>query len=718
MRRADPYLLLCVLSALACASGAASSPFSDVNGFEPRFVPPSHGICANIRDDFGAAGDGVTDDTEAFKSAIEANNPRTIYIPDGIYLISDQLRYGEQADKKKRTLLIGESRAGTVLRLAARSPGFDDPLNPEVFIHTRRSGQQGEQNMHMYIYHLTIEVDSGNPGAIALNFHTNNTGALRDVSVRARAAAAQRPLRGIAFDDYWFGPGSGRYIEVEGFITGIHIGSAQNHTTLEHVHVRNCDVGLHLVKNTASIRRLTIEDCERGVYNGGHMVLVESALSGSGTVAIENKGTMLCRDIQTTGFTRAISSDNGGADGPSVEHFVSENPAYNWPPAPGHDRTIGLPVAESPEIPYPAAPSGWTVIENTGDVGQAVNAAIDAGATDILLTGGEITSTIRLRDAVRRVMGYGVRAITCATAGAPVFRLEDGGPSAVIVELIYQNYGSDASVMCEQAAARTLVFRHGSGGYRAVAAAARGKVFMESVVGYPFHFDSVSAWVRDLNTEQGGPAHVNVVNDGGTLWILGHKTEDWATKLLTRNAGFTELLGGKYRQNWDQSDFDRTGIDANEPPPLFVVDNAHASLSFSAGAFKDIVREMREGETRNLTRADHGSSHALFVGHTQVPEATRTIKEATAIPPAKAGAQPRVLTTGRGDIVVRFGRPFGPCSVRLIDITGRTVYTTAVRRGQSAAFIALPAEVAGQPLLIEAVRPKGHGHARRLIINP
>ena len=41
--------------------------------------------------DYGATGDGVTDDTDAIKACIEAGKYNTIYFPEGTYLISDSL---------------------------------------------------------------------------------------------------------------------------------------------------------------------------------------------------------------------------------------------------------------------------------------------------------------------------------------------------------------------------------------------------------------------------------------------------------------------------------------------------------------------------------------------------------------------------------------------------------------------------------------------------
>ena len=70
---------------------------------------PEVPVVANVRD-FGAAGDGSTDDTAAFLEAIETTSRGAILIPAGRYVITEPLLIG-----KSHVVLRGESRDSTVL---------------------------------------------------------------------------------------------------------------------------------------------------------------------------------------------------------------------------------------------------------------------------------------------------------------------------------------------------------------------------------------------------------------------------------------------------------------------------------------------------------------------------------------------------------------------------------------------------------------------------
>ncbi|MGF1633907.1 MAG: glycosyl hydrolase family 28-related protein [Phycisphaerae bacterium] len=554
------------------------------------FLPPA-GVMANIKADYGAIGDGVTDDTAAFKAAFATDQPRAIYIPHGTYLIREPLRYGVEASKKKKVLLIGQSRQGTVLRLADNAPGFDNPSDPRTFIHAQHPKQQGEQNMHNYLYGLTIEIGRGNPGAVALNYHTNNTGAVKDVTLRAADPVNHPGLVGLACTDWEVGPGSIRHVTVDGFATGALMTKVANHVTLEHVTLSNCDVGI-VAHDTLSIRGLKTLAVETPLQLHGQTVLLDAELhapAGAENAGAENAVAiqagahrLLARNINTHGFARVVASTAPAGDVPAdassagthTALYLSHPPVSNWP---ADDTAAGLhslPVEESPHLPYPASADGWAVMPARGDITDALQHAIDAGATDILIPGGggkQITRTVHLRNNVRRIMGVGNAYLRMNTGEAPAFRLEAGNAPVVLLELLYADYGSDTRFAFEQAAPRTLVLRHGGGDIRSLPSAEGGKLFVESVVGARFHLAGVDAWLRDVNTELGGP-EANIINRGGDVWVLGHKTEDFATKIATYD-GRTELLGGTYRQNHDDADLRRTGLNPADPPPLFIVDN-------------------------------------------------------------------------------------------------------------------------------------------------
>lgn len=93
---------------------------------------PDTGEWVNIRD-LGAKGDGVTDDTEVFKKAIE--NHKVIYIPQGWYVVKDPLYL------KKSTCLIGLHPATTVLLAMGGNPQFSGFGAPQPQLVTPQGGE-------------------------------------------------------------------------------------------------------------------------------------------------------------------------------------------------------------------------------------------------------------------------------------------------------------------------------------------------------------------------------------------------------------------------------------------------------------------------------------------------------------------------------------------------------------------------------------------------
>jgi hypothetical protein len=124
-------------------------------------------IAAGARNvkDYGAKGDGVSDDTQAFLDALNQGrdshppffSAAAVYVPPGTYVIKKTLVLWRQ------TLLFGEWSNPPTLVLAPNSPDFQDPRNPKPFLVTA-----GGYNVRAYSTDWKTRTDQ-------YNGSTNNT---------------------------------------------------------------------------------------------------------------------------------------------------------------------------------------------------------------------------------------------------------------------------------------------------------------------------------------------------------------------------------------------------------------------------------------------------------------------------------------------------------------------------------------------------------------
>ena len=581
-------------------------PFALAARAEDIVFPPDAGVIDVTKTPYFAKGDGKTDDTEAIQQALleHPDGNQIIYLPNGTYLVSSTLRWpGSEDDEKaeRATILQGQSRAGTVIRLLDYAPGFGNSGRPRAVVWTGNGQAYHQRNA---VRNLTVNTGQGNAGAIGLQFMANKQGCVRDVTIISGSKSGLIGLD-LAYEDH-IGPCLLQRVRVEGFDVGIATANSVYSVTMEDIElVGQVVAGVRNRGQVVSIRQLHSTNSVPALQNtdgSGFVTLVEASLQGlpakRSSPAIQNKGLLFARQISTPGYTNAIENRTGfveGASGPEVREFVS-HPIFNVFPAPQY--ALLLKVEETPEVPWDALGAWASPLAYGGkgtdmlDDSAAIQAAVDSGAATIYLPNGvwKIQRPIEIRKNVRRIIGCEARIIVEVPIGQAAFKLVDGTAPAVIVERV--EFQPAQRLFIEQASDRKLVLSSCTD--VSLNWTGKGDVFLEDVSSrQPWTIPAGRRlWARQLCVEWNG---TKLFNEGGQLWVLGLKTEQAGTLIDTRAGGKTELLGGLCFSNgsWKQD-------------PMFRIVDASATFSISETplggyAFQTIISETRRGVTRQMS---------------------------------------------------------------------------------------------------------------------
>lgn len=610
MRNLIPSLLLF----LALPGLFAETPrFTWVpDGTEP---PPDAGYI-NVRD-AGAKGDGITDDTAVLKAILEAGKPnphpvhgeaRHIYFPDGVYLISEPLLIG---DKKK--MIFGQSRERTILRLADNARAFQDPARPHPMLSAVNSyrGWQFAQNFFQCVHNLTIDVGSGNPGAVGLEYHTNNGGTVYNVLFRSsdpdRRGAIGLHLSGQP------GPGLIYGVQVDGFDVGMLLGGGLHSMVFSRILLTHQRVvGFRNAGNTASIEGFWSENRVPAFeHTGGYSAITGGHFTGGdpGQPALKLRGgQVFLRNIHTAGYARAVEGSQP-VEGPDVTQYVQPRVHTLSPGVP--ELSMDLPVLHPPIPEQPRQASGWHVVRaENNDLTAPLQRAIDAGHEYIWIgSGGEIRDTVVVRNRARVIRGapavfrtsgfrahndsrdFGgnpVRALPATNTLPPkaTFRIEDGESPVVMLAMLTDNYG-DGNWDIDHASTRGVIVLGGASAYRNTVSGGRAW-FLDNGPGHGTVVTGPNQWVWSwhANPESYG-WQPNIRNDSGVLWMLGVKTEKDRTIITTTGGGFTELVGGLFFKNRQ-----RIGM-----VPAMINIDSHVSCSFAVTRlpYDVLVQEIRGG---------------------------------------------------------------------------------------------------------------------------
>lgn len=603
------------LGALLVMMGVGASPIQSATSAVEQRYPPSQFVIYVTQPPYAAKGDGVTDDTDALQRALNENvgRNRVIYFPAGTYVVSRTLTWPKRWNNRDNwgfTMLRGQLRDKTVIRL--KEATFTDPAKAEAIMWC--GGFGSADWFHNYVENLTFDVGAKNPGATALQFYSNNSGAVRDCSFLAGEGSGVVGLD-LAHRDM-NGPVLVRNCEVVGFRRGVSTGHSVNSQTFEHLVLRGqTEFGFDNAGQTISIRGLTSDNAVPALRTYGTLALIEAKLSGRGpagqlpAIINYNGGRLMVRDITTTGYGRALGdvatpdfaaafriegADKPGSAGPNIAEYFSHPPTRLFPaPAQSLRRT----AKETPDSPWDD-PKSWANVDDFGadptgqrDSAAAIQKAMDSGARTVFLPGSyDLKTAVTIRGPVRRIVGVG-GTINYGKGLKPDFRLVDGDAPVVFIEHfanIHGGLGIDTR--------RTLVLRSVQDCDLAfTAAAVGGELFFEDVVTHHLKLRGQKAWARQLNIENEG---THLVNDAGDVWILGYKTERGGTLLDTRGGGRSEVLGG----------FSYTTT-AGKLAPMFVNDVSSvfaffAEVCYNGDPFLALVRETRGEEAKVLRRGE------------------------------------------------------------------------------------------------------------------
>jgi hypothetical protein len=567
---------------------------------------------------YNAKGDGVMDDTAALQQAfLDGCGRKVVYLPNGTYLVTNTLHIHCLGP-----MIYGQSQDGAVLKLADNAPGFGDPAHPKPVLLTMTiTGRISADQFFRKMEHFTVDTGN-NPCAIGIRMYSNNEGILQHVRVLGNGAGA------VGVDLGWMeqnGPMLMKDCVVDGFATGVKTATWINSQTLCDVVLTNCRTyGLDLSRQVFTCENLDIAmapGSQSAVHarDGCMLSIINSTLRGksSSTAAIRNDGGHLfLRDIDTQGFAAAVADSNGMAvvQGPRIGEYSSDGVLKLFTNSIAH--SLRLPIKPAPEIEWESDTNKWVSVADYGarfgdgkDDSAAFQAAVDAaaasGKTVVYIPTAHgpdpnwytLDGTVVIHGSVNRVMGLNFSRVI----GHGKFLVRSDGTNAVEFSGIYSFGG--AMPYFQDDSERPMIVRNSEG---RVLASSSADVFLEDVAGtVAISHPAAHVWARQFNPEDPG---INALNNGGTLWILGFKTENYGVKIDTRRGGHSELIGAHVY----------TGFGHGDRSTTFLVRNGAATfagvrdITFSGNGYTNSVSEIRDSESRVLPRGKSWATWTLF----------------------------------------------------------------------------------------------------------
>lgn len=590
--------------------------------------------------------------------------PHILYLPKGEYLVSDTVTYSSSKyqnilfslpwlEMNALIRLVGESQAGTVIRLKDHAPGFGFGANRPII--SFMNGEKSGVAMTNMVKNLTIHAGQGNAGAVGLRFFANNTGLVEDVSILA-GGADRLGHAGLEINAEKVSGLLVNRVTVEGFDYGIRITPQQHVVSMKNIVLKNQHIyGLYHKNTVLSVRRLYSENSVPAVFStgfSGHLVLLDSELLNGNPIdsaVICEYGHCYWRNLKIGGYET-------GFKGYYEQFKTEEMPAeYFSEKAFCFDENKPALRFETADLPEPPAckvgAEQCVTVESFGAVGDgktddtaAIQRAMNSGAKGVLFDGGryKITGPVIVPAGIELVdflfsdfllsnemaaLQTGIFHLCGTTADVLTLRnvfgwehlhglntfLENRGVGTVVLKnlhtqamALYTNTVPGGFVFVENCAC-TAGGVPGSG--FELENVLHTEIYAKKIPGFTFAKQTVVA--DQINPER---AEVEICNKGGRLYVFGFKTEEEGTAFQTVNGGMTQVMGGC------------CCIGHDLPVPLVECVDASCLVTFSTMVnhpnqrFPLVIRDTKNGRTVTVTddmlttRAPHSPVVSKYMG--------------------------------------------------------------------------------------------------------
>jgi len=598
----------------------------------------------------------VTDDLNNLIADIYANGGhQVLYFPNGIYKISGEIKWYNVLSWAGGITFTGESRAGTIIKLADNTPVYSDPSDPKNMIYSGRAPGELSNNNNIYsvLSNITLDTGSGNPGAIAINFNANNTGGIKNVTIKSGDGQGAVGLDMGQYDSA--GTILISQVLIEGFDLGFNFlnsSIAFEHVTFKDIH----DVAIFNSWGEIAARKITTQNVNR-VYNsdnGGYFSLLDSNLDGlGGGTAIDidayPMSHIFLRNISFSEFSYSVDDKSQRDDkNEIIPNILTSSYISEWSNqlpftslgCPSTTKSLNLPVKETPVIAYEPL-SEWVGVKDFGadpnDIivqnnsitadGNQIQAALDDGASTVYFNNSYSFASfppmgfapdyilyrqdLNIPAHVKRIVGGHQRIV----GNEVLFRIYDNAETITISggsagdTLIIEDLLIVADIVI--ADDRVVIFKNvycGSGILTSLPNA-NGDIYIEGCTFGNMFIHNCNVWARSLNMESnrrefGSQVFIindNLVNDNCKLWVLNNKSEGSDAIFKTINGGQTEIINFVL------------GSWLPDPTPLFLVEDSDfslVSLRVIAGngttEYSTLIQHVTNGDTLNVDKYDLG----------------------------------------------------------------------------------------------------------------